>query len=439
VQTLKGPGASALQRIEHEVPVDRLQGAPHGEPRLDIARHTGTPAGQALAAALGEHAGALQLVFETDVHRTQRIVRSGGALVEVAFDRGEVIAGARRLPLCEIEFELVSGPVDGLLALAARWVERHRLWLDVRSKAERGERLARGVQAGPAVLARQPSLGPDTSGDAALRSIVGTCLAQVLPNAADVAAGVGGPQHLHQLRIGLRRMRCALRVFGDASGAIDAGWAPALAALFARLGAARDRDAIAKSVLPELRRAGAPLAELVADKCVDDPGDVLRGAACNKLLLDLIGFSHPVAMSTVAPSPKPAQQDIVSFVKPRLRRMQRQLAGDAAAFMTIDDALRHRTRKQLKRLRYSLEFVATLLPARAVKRYLVRVCAALEVLGRYNDLAVAERVFRAQVAHDPRAWFAVGWLSERRAQGVPEATRALVRLARTPEVWRKRK
>ncbi|MDP3085716.1 MAG: CYTH and CHAD domain-containing protein [Rubrivivax sp.] len=474
VQTLKGPGASALQRIEHEIPL----GQARGEPQLDVARHAGTPAGEALAAALGDSAGSLQLVFETKVRRTHRLVRSAGALVEVAFDCGEIIAGragveSQRAPLCEIEFELVRGPVEGLLALAARWVERHRLWLDVRSKAERGERLARGVEAGPAVQASQPPLEPHMSADAALRHIIGTCLAQVLPNAADVAAGVGGAEHLHQLRIGLRRLRCALRVFGDASPAADAGWAPALAALFARLGAARDRDAIAESVLPELRRAGAPLAELPADGSGDDPGDALRGVACTRLLLELIGFSHPAtepdaglsrrraapsrlkpqgprrgpcramgaanAVSVGAPSTGPPQPDIVSLVKPRLRRMRRQLEADAAAFMTLDDTARHRTRRRLKRLRYSLEFVAALFPAGAVKRCLARVRPAQEVLGRYNDLAVAEQAFRMQTAQDPRAWFAVGWLSARRAQLVPQATRALVRLARTPDVWRKRK
>lgn len=469
VQTLKAPGASALQRIEHEVPVEQ----PKGEPQLDLARHAGTPAGRALAAALGERAGTLQLVFETDVRRTQRIVRSAGALVEVAFDCGEIIAGQRRAPLCEIEFELVRGPALGLLALAARWVERHRLWLDIRSKAERGERLDRGVEAGPVVGARPPRLTPDMSGDAALRSIIGTCLAQVLTNAADVAAGVGGPEHLHQLRIGLRRVRCALRAFGDWSGATDASWTPALAALFVRLGAARDRDVIAESVLPELRSAGAPLAELPPDNSSDDPGDALRGAACNKLLLELIGFSHPArapdaglsrrqaassrpkpqgprrgpcraqgaanAVSVGAPSPESAQPDILALVKPRLRRMRRQLQADAAAFMTLDDTSRHRTRKRLKRLRYSLEFVAALVPAKAVKRCLARIRLAQDVLGRYNDLAVAEQTFRTQAAQDPRAWFAVGWLSARRAQLVPEATRALVKLARAPNVWRKRK
>jgi triphosphatase len=431
VQALKGPGQSALHRTEHEVHVDAL----NGEPGIDITRHAGTPAARALAAALSDGSRPLQVTFETHVRRTLRWVRGEGAVVELALDVGDVIAGRSRLPLCEIEFELKRGSVEGLLALAARWVERHALWLDVRSKAERGAHLAQGLDVGPAMQASDVSISPDTSSDEALKTIVGACLTQVLPNASAVAAGVGGPEHLHQLRVGLRRLRCALRAFGDLSAATDPAWMPALAEIFVRLGSARDRDAIAESVLPQLRLAGAPLAELPCKAEMDDPGDVLRGAACNKLLLELVGFSHAASLqgagATEAPRPL-----IVSIVKARLRHMQRQLKEDAAAFETFDDVLRHRARKRLKRLRYSLEFFASLLSARSMKRWLARARPAQDVLGRFNDLAVAESAFRAIIAQDERARFAADWLAARRAELIPEAARALAKLAKTPIAMR---
>lgn len=425
VQTLKGHGASAMDRLEHELPL----GAVRGTPRLDTTRHDGTPLAQALAAALGDAAGALAVVFETDVLRTLRLVRHQGALVEVAFDVGEIVAGANRLPVCELEFELKRGPRAGLLGLATRWLARHPLWLDVRSKAERGDRLARGLAAGPAVLAAAPRLTNDMSADAALRCIVAAGLAQVLPNAADVAGGVGGPEHLHQLRVGLRRLRSALRVFGKLSSAVDAAWEPALAALFRSLGAARDRDALAETLLPELRRAGAPWAEMPPQPGEGDPSAALRATPANTLMLALIGFAHG------APEPGQAQQDTVppelrALVAPRLRRLQRQLKSDAAAFADANDARRHRARKRLKRLRYSLEFAAGLYSPRALKRCLAQVRAAQEVLGRYNDLVVAEQTFRAQAEREPRAWFAVGWLTAQRGQRVRQAAKALARVAR---------
>ncbi|MDP3822130.1 MAG: CYTH and CHAD domain-containing protein [Burkholderiales bacterium] len=425
VQTLKGHGASAMDRLEHELRLD----ATRGTPRLDTARHDGTPLAHALAAALGDAAAALTVAYETDVLRTLRLVRHQGALVEVAFDVGEIVAGANRMPVCELEFELKRGPVAALLGLVARWLPRHGLWLDVRSKAEQGDRLARGLHAGPAVQATAPKLKNDMSADAALRCIAGACLAQVLPNAADVAGGVGGPEHLHQLRVGLRRLRSALRVFGKLSAAVDTAWEPALAALFRALGAARDRDALAESLLPELQRAGAPMTELLPAPGEGDPSTALRAAPANQLMLDLIGFARgaPDAAQLQPAAPRP---DLLLLVAPRLRRMRRQLKSDAAVFANGNDAQRHRARKRLKRLRYSLEFVAGLYAPKALKRCLAEVRAAQEALGRYNDLVVAEQAFRAQLEHDPRAWFAIGWLTAQRKRQVPQAAKALARVAR---------
>jgi len=433
VQTLKGRGDGHLQRLEHEVPLAGQRGVP----LIDVARHAGTPAGDALAAALGHDALALQPMFETDVRRTHRIVRSAGASVEVALDVGEIRAGDARLPLCELEFELKSGPLAGLLALAARWVERHALWLDVRTKAERGDRLARGMAAGPPVQARSPALKDDMHADAALRAIVSACLAQVLPNSAEFAAGVGGPEHLHQTRVGLRRLRSALRVFGDWSAAVDAAWQPALAELFGRLGTARDRDVLAASLLPELRAAGAPFTELPPDPSSDAAAEALRAPQCGKLLLELIAFAHGAA----PPASDPGQEQkaaVSALARPRTQRMHRQLKKDAAVFLTLDDTMRHRTRKRLKRLRYSVEFVAALYPQKAVRRYLAQLRPAQDALGQYNDLMVAEAAFRAQIEHDARAWFALGWLAARRAQLLDVASQALERLAKAPGFWRRR-
>lgn len=434
VQTLKGRGGNALDRIEHEVRLD----VPAAEPLLDMSRHVGSVLAQPLADALGDAAGSLGVVFETDVLRTLRLVRHRGALVEVVFDSGDIVAKSSRLPLCEIEFELKRGSVEGLLGLAASWLPRHRLWLDVRSKAELGDRLARGVAAGAPVQATSPELAQAMSGDAALRCIVGACLAQVLPNAADMAGGVGGPEHLHQLRVGLRRLRCALRVFGSASNAVDPSWEPALAALFNELGAARDRDALAESLLPELQRAGAPLAALMPEPDHSDPAAALRDEAANVLLLELIGFAHSATVPEgLQTNPRPP--DFLSLVQQRLRRMRRQLISDAAGFGSSDDDYRHRARKRLKRLRYSLEFVAGLYPGRPLKKFLARVRAAQELLGRYSDLVVAERAFRAQLGQDPRAWFAIGWLTAQRTQRVPQAAKALAKLAKAAKVLRGRR
>ena len=421
VQTVKAPGAGPMERHEHEVRID-VHG---GEPTVDITLHAGTPVGEALERTLGDNGAAmLQTVFETHVQRTLRWVRHAGAAIEVALDTGGITAGTQRLALCEVEFELKRGNALALLMLATVWAQRHRLWLDVRSKAERGLELAGRAGDGGFGPAPAPPIDADMGSDTALRTLTAACLAQALPAAARVADGTGAAEPVHQLRVGLRRLRCVLRMFGHWSAEVDARWPEALATLFARLGSTRDRDVIAAIVTPALRAAGAPLAELPVVTHVTDAADAVRDPACTTLLLSLIAFALG-APRRALPDQATPMQDMPAQAHRSMRRLRRRLAEDAEDFATQDDEARHRTRKRLKRWRYSLEFLAPLFAAKGVKRCLSRVRTAQDLLGRYNDLAVAEHAFRDLATHDPRAWFAVGWLAASRAALVAPAHEAL--------------
>jgi inorganic triphosphatase YgiF len=436
VQTLKTRGDGHLQRLEHEVLVQ----AEGDTPQLEPARHGGTPAGLTLFKVLGDDVCKLAPMFETDVMRTHRMLHHAGVSVEVALDIGEIRAGSASTELFEIEFELKRGPVSGLIAMADRWAQRHALWLDTRSKAERGDQLARGFTCGPHVLAGNPALKPGMDADSALREIVKSCLAQILPNASEIAAGVGRPEHLHQARVGLRRLRSALRVFADWSTEVDPNWQVALASLFTSLGSARDRDALAASLLPELRLAGAPLWDLPADLASEDAGEALCACDCVRLLLALTNFAHGFAlppMLSPGATTAHAEGKLRDLVRPHLGKLHRQVTRDAVHFLNAEDEMRHRTRKRLKRLRYCVEFTASLYRSASVQRYLARLRPAQDALGEYNDLTVAAAAFRKQLAHDPRAWFALGWLAARREQLLETAARALTALAATPGFWSK--
>lgn len=438
VQAVKGRGDGVMQRTEHEVPVPPTG---EGSPPLDLARHDGTPAASALRELLQGGAEAnLVEVFATDIRRTRREVRtSGGALVEVAFDEGEVRAADRVAPVLELEFELLRGPPSALVALAARWVRRHHLWLDVRSKAERGDRLARGLEAVSEVKATRPFLHPDMSGEQALRTVLANCLEQVLANACELAAGSGTPEHLHQCRIGLRRLRCALRDFavlaGEAAPAASAAWQARLSALFRRLGGTRDRDALQEHLLPALVAAGAPFRELPPlAEAAEDPGVVLREREANALWLEMLAYVHGEA---AAADPADTPRQLRHSVRTTLQRLHRQVARDAARYADLDEAGQHRVRKRLKRLRYGVEFGCTLFPAAAVARYLAAVRPAQDALGERQDLLVAQSLFEAQLPADPRAWFAVGWLAARRAQAVARCSETLAAVAQAPQFWRR--
>lgn len=214
VQTAKAGDPHGMQRHEHNAPVDGAADGP--PPTLDLARHQGTPVGDLLARAL---AGATPApLFRTDVLRTHREVRAGLGTLELALDVGEIAAGDRHWPLHELEIELVEGDPLAVLDAASCWVARHGLWLDVRSKAERGDRVSRGVDTGEPVPAAPWPANPS------LRDAARLGLAHLLPNASEVASGTFTPGHLLQVNEALRGLVGALPSFTAA----DPAWTVAL-------------------------------------------------------------------------------------------------------------------------------------------------------------------------------------------------------------------
>ena len=481
VQTLKAEGTSAMHRLEHNVPLGDVgdgaevaQGPTSaGWPAHDLARHAGTEAGAVLARVLAAAGGApLVPRYATEVQRTRRTLRQGGALIELALDEGQIVAGgasgAATCAICEIEFELLSGPPQALLAMASRWVDRFGLVLDVRSKSERGHRLATGQSASAPTRARPLTLRARADLDAVLAAMLGNALGQVLANASvlatpgdgaadakDAAMGttaadppVPDPELLHQLRVGLRRLRSVLTVFAAQLPPAVTRLAPALAALFAQLGAARDRDAMAEWLWPALQAAGAPALPWLAD-----PGPatashralagLLASPAVQQLWLALLGATLSGGLANpLGPEPTPdavptprTTSPLRTVLRKPLRQLLRQVRRDAARFALLDVEARHRLRRRIKRLRYAVELSASLWPSGRCGRFLRVLQQAQTPLGEFNDSVVAQGCCRTLAAQDPQAWFAVGWLAAYQQSLEPRCTRVLARLAKAGGFW----
>lgn len=429
VQALKGrtegPGG-LMQRLEHEVAVPGSS-----EPVLDPARHAGTPVGERLLALLADGAPLLP-VYRTDVRRVHRVVRHAGARIEIACDHGRITAGDAVLPVDEIEFELLSGPPQALPSLAARWTQRFALWWDIRTKSERGFRLAQGQDRVPAVVATVAALPPGATPAGVFAAAAAAALQQALRNACEIAAGAGAPEHLHQLRQGLRRLRSLLRVLGPWSAdpaqaaTLEADWRSP----FQRLGACRDNDVFAAEWLPQLRAAGAPALPPALLAPADGAAAILLEGTTQALLL------RTLALLVAAPPAEPGEAELSRAAEAAVARLWRQARRGARAFATADAAARHRLRKRLKRLRDVLEPLQPLLQRRSGKALLKALRVALRSLGTLNDLASAEAALRAQAAAEPALWFAVGWLRARHDQLLPQAQAELTALAACRLRWR---
>jgi inorganic triphosphatase YgiF len=438
-QTVKSPGRHAADRLEETVPRPGRWGA--AGPAVEPSLHHGTPAGARLKAALRTQGEPPPLVLSS----TTRVVRQateivvGGSRVEVAFDRGTIVAGSRELPVREVEYELKAGDAIALVDIARAGVVAHGMQLSTLTKAARGDALARHAGRLAAVRSTPPELDADMSASALRLAIVKACVDQVVANASILGAGGLDDEVVHQLRVGLRRLRTAVRELGAASGRHAPAWEPAITDLFRRLGEYRDRSQVADAMRIDLAAAGSPAPDLRARAAEPiDPIELMRSVDVQLALLGVLAevMDHVKPDAVAGPAAASEARGALADIAARLSALHAAVRKAAKRFARVDDAERHRVRKRLKRLRYLAEMIGPLYDAKAVERYLARLRPAQDALGAYVDEIVAIELARENVASgDARAWFNVGWLSAQLPRGVRRCRRALESAATARPFW----
>jgi inorganic triphosphatase YgiF len=501
MQTLKTPGANAITRQELN--------HPRPGPVLDLSVYAGTD----LEEVFAKLRGPLGLRYETDVQRLVYKVRSRHGTVELACDTGCLRTGNLELPISELEFELMSGKPAAIFAVSNTWRRQYGLLLDTRSKSERGDALATlssRLATADSDAARTKLVADfwaprgasaiklDEGMDApqAMAAIAADCIEQIARNAAALAEvdtlGIykaGRSEHVHQLRVGMRRMRSAWRLFN--------GWiAPPPAALvegmrkhFAAFGANRDFDVLEESVAPMLQKAGMPVIPtpprpakqsdahtIATDPAfqewlvhllewslnVQPPADPTHlpeaGGATGSLPVETqaassgstpSAASHPAEQPAESAAPMGPIEPIIGplhkIAPPaplpkrlvqRLHRWHQKLVEGGQHFTELPLPARHELRKRAKRLRYGLTFAESLLPARKLQGYRKQLAVLQDILGDINDLAVARDYYKTQLATHPEAWFALGWIEARLDALTGKAQVAFVALGDTKAFWK---
>jgi inorganic triphosphatase YgiF len=430
IQTLKAEGQGIAHRMEHEV---RVAGVPGRVPALDAHRHDDSDAGKVLEASLqAAPNGGLVERFATDVQRLAcQIGDARGSTIEAALDLGQVSAGGRSAPIAELELEHRAGPTQALFDLAIAWIRHGGLWLSATTKAERGERLLQPQRAPSPVKAQQPQLVHRSDGATVMRAVLQATLQQVVANAGLIADGGEHAETIHQLRVGLRRLRTVLRELSDLSPAIRPEWTAVLSATFGQLGQRRDHEVVSAAVRPLLEAASAPLLAWTAPERVD-PVAVVRDATFQVTLVQILALAHGEAAQFAALTPQATRE----LLARRLDDLQRKVERDGRRFERLPLERQHQVRKRLKRLRYLAELTGSLWPGHAVQAYLKRMNAAQDALGHHNDVAVAAAAFKLDARERPAAWFAAGYLQAHLAVTARAARKALVKTLDAKPFWR---
>ena len=455
VQTLKTAGDGVAKRVELNT-VLSLTGTPDTldvsslVPDISLITEPTVVAELTSIMPLDELAQALTVQYFTDVQRTSRQIKKNNSRIEIAYDIGKVgighlnsqkpanNPGLTQSDIHEIEFELLEGDPSDLIEVAKTWCKKYKLYLSTVTKAQRGslllanKRFAEPVKADLAVL----QLHKGISQFAFLQAVVNNCLVQILPNASAIAEGSPDGNLVHQLRVGIRRLRTALKHFKFAQDYIDPNWLMVLKQTFSLLGEYRDKEILQIKTQPLLESVGAPHVEW--STAVDImPIDAVRANDFQILLLELIGFTH---LPVPADSPKAK-----ATVAKKLQKLFTAIAAASDKFASLDTENQHGVRKDLKSLRYVSEFAAPLFAnqtngkkgkkATKLNAFLQYLEPAQDVLGEYNDNVVGHANYLEKAKTDPNALFAVGWFSGREQASAEQCAVSLKAVKNAPKFW----
>lgn len=434
--TLKAGGTSAAglhDRPEWEFPASG--------PKLDLSRFADTPLAHVPGAETLHERLAPVLVTEFE-RTTWRFEASPGCRVEVALDVGRILAAGRETRIEEVEIELLEGTADAAFDLAEALATTVAMRPEPASKLARGLALAETARPRPV---RAPRVDLSPAGDdarAAARIAVGAALAHGQANEAGVLAS-GDVEFVHQLRVSLRRLRSALRLFSRAiDPAETAPFADDLRWAASALGACRDWDVFVTGTLPSLlaARGDALEAKRVLRRARERQREARR-AAREALASSRYGLAMlRVARWLTSPpgDPPPGMPSLKDLASAHLRKGSRRVTEGERAFATLDAEARHALRIRVKRHRYAVDFLGSLFPRKEAKRHARRLARAQEDLGLANDCATAFAHVRELDPSPGFVDFAQGWFAAREAASIERSARSLARAAALRRFWRRK-
>jgi len=320
-------------------------------------------------------------------------------MVEVALDIGQIEAGAKLAPICELELELKAGLPSALFEIARELARTVAVLPANLSKAQRGFLLAQDALDRPQ-RAQTPKLDSHLSKPELAQLLLREMFAQFNQN-LDALRTSDDPEVVHQARIGWRRFKSGVRLFRKTLAPTEIPSWIELQPLLSGLGEMRNLDVALTETLPSLSERYAE-------------GDIERAQDWQTLIAALTqtarqqrqavrqALQEPgVGMSLLALAEwlenlsalKLTRQghkgNLREWARRQVVRLHQRLEMAQQNAHTPQD--QHRVRILAKRLRYGVEALRDLLPKR-----LANTCAE-EALRLQSSLGLARDVSQAGV------------------------------------------
>lgn len=400
IQTLKtqGTGALSSKRGEWECPL------PSSAPDIRLITDEGLRERVEAIAAQDP----VEPKIETTIHRTKRRLKTkAGDEIELAVDSGEIrslINGRIAVPVSEVELELLKGSPSGLFDVARALADQAPLTVSMESKAERGLRALEGRDVG-AHKAGLLAFALDATAEEAFRTTLLHCLRHIARNVPAVAEG-RDPEGVHQVRVGLRRLRVSLAAFGGAFR-VEAlvHLRERAKELGGQLAEMRDLDVFANDLLTQVEKAspGEPGLARLRELLVEERAarwkatlGTIRSDEFTGFLIDLAAAAEARLWREDAEAER-----LVVMVEPARAAGRRALGKrlvkvkkHAKQMEKLSPEDRHELRIELKKLRYSSEIFASLYDHKDVVPFLKQLSELQDIFGAMNDAEMAHEIVK---------------------------------------------
>ena len=367
---------------------------PDATPQPDLLARQIKPSALAQLLAAAE-AKQLVPIFRNVTRRTTWSLRwPDGDEVECALDAGRIESGGNNTEIAELELEIKRGSSTHLFELALALHADIPLRMSNDSKAARGFAMLETVPT-QAVKAQRVKLGRHATLEDTFQRIGLNCVQQMESNVPGVLAQ--DVESLHQMRVGLRRLRALVDMFGELAPA-PADIAEGLDWLAGALGATRDWDVLADATLEQVKGIDPGALRLAAraraGKLHKELLLTLHSARFTHVLLSVNGWLHARQwrLDGILPKRSPLAERASKACLPLLRKAEKRLSKRIVDFDGKEPQHRHRIRIAAKKARYGAEFFRDLLPAKQVKQYVAQLSELQDRLGLLNDFAVADQL-----------------------------------------------
>lgn len=342
----------------------------------------------------------LEPIIRYKVRRTtRRLVLGGDSEVSLTLDVGEIDAAGRSEPIAEIGLSSENGGAelfDAALAIQAEIPVR----VATQEREERAFKMLNGE--GPDWRkAIKLALSAEATVEESLSLILAHCLDHLEDNERCTLLS-DHPEGVHQMRVAMRRMRSALRIFRavlppDQYTHVtdEVKW------LTKSLADTRDLDVFMDEIVGPVADAfaGEPAFGVLQNRLTADrkaaraaAREALASERYTRFLLETGAWmarrgwrEQPVSETSVFLF-RPITDLADRLIAKRFKKVRKE--GKRFKEMTIEE--KHQLRIDVKRLRYAVDFFSSLYGGKPVKAFITHLQKLQDGLGYMNDVAVAQ-------------------------------------------------